>query len=166
MFRSHGMKGFSKRCNARGPQQKQCHDITVFYISKSFITCEGQEARPCSEAPVSSNWESWEPQWTPDPRPPQNMTSHSALCSSLQRLELLPGLLEPTQHCKISPWTFSANLEIDTWIQSLSSNPSFLWFDFLDWSAIKRNMSKIGCYYRLLANVISSWNTDTQISLW
>ena len=35
----------------------------------------------------------------------------------------------------------------NTCIQSLSKSPNFLWFDFLAWSAIKRNMSK---YFLLL----------------
>ena len=135
-------------------------------------TCGGPGARPCSAAPASSSSDSWEPRWTPGHLQPRSMTSHLALCWFLQKLEPRQELLEPVKYrdweinCKLILWI--------TWIQSLSRSPSFLWFDFLDWSAINRNMSKSRIYLIFFAEIqflptlflpLGEWITDIYLFL-
>ena len=106
-------------------------------------TCGALAAKPYFEALASSNSRNGEPEErfirissrTQD-RDLIFYTSIKPLSPAFSKQDLTDGSTLVPPKADISPRT------LGTWIQSPSNRPSFLWFDLLDWSAMRRNMSE------------------------
>ena len=137
--------------DALRPQQQWIYDkisSAKFFSIKEFTisynhTCGALAAKPYFEALASSNSRNGEPKErfirissrTQD-RDLIFYTSIKPLSPAFSKQDLTDGSTLVPPKADISPRT------LGTWIQSPSNRPSFLWFDLLDWSAMRRNMSE------------------------